>query len=111
MTRRLVALLLMLCLPLQLQAAMLMPMGQPAAAVAAAEPQAMSHCQHVADERGAPADHSGSCDRCVLCHLVGPTPLVAILPALPVARDFAPPVELTHFSHIPEAPQRPPRRA
>ena len=121
MMRRLVAILLMILLPLQVQAAALMPvtsmvgMGQSVQAGAAelASAHDMSHCQHAVDsgDQSPPAGQPAGCDRCVLCHLAVAMFVMPDLAALPQARDYAVPAQRAHFSHIPEAPQRPPRHA
>lgn len=109
MMRRLLAVLLIFCLPLQLQAAMLMPICQHGLDGAVAPAQQSSHCQHDAGDSSAPAGHGDSCDRCGLCHLVVAMPVTPDLPAMPALRDYALPTGEGHLSHIPEAPQEPPR--
>lgn len=114
MSRKFIAIFLMLCLPLQAVAAIAMPFCQPAAAAAMAEHE--MHCDHSAAQaegQQAPQGHA-ACDNCGFCHLASVgliTPSFLQSCELSPARVYELPPEPARASHIPEQPQRPPSSA
>ena len=134
---RFLAIILMLCLPLQAAAALVMPIemllatppavmpGSSSSAEHSANPEhnVMTHCEHAFGDAAsamhdkAPADHApanGSCDSCGLCHLASSAiaPLGnPVTPDLKPARAYTLPSAQRYASHVPEQPQRPPRAA
>jgi ferredoxin len=104
--RRLVLVLVLLWLPLQGVAAVVMPFCKPAHAVPAEHTE--HHAHHAGDQHHAPTLHA--CDDCGVCHLVC-APGVPSEAALSIAQ---PATEHTRFEprgsprFIPDQPQRPP---
>lgn len=113
---RLLMILTALWLPLQMAAAVAMPLCEHGAPQQRDE--AMMHCEHgEAHEQPISAAHDGDahdghvCNACSFCHLAGTSavPSSIFVPlAATQAYDYTLPVALVLISHIPEQPQRPP---
>ncbi|MFN3883412.1 MAG: hypothetical protein ACK4Q4_01465 [Rhodocyclaceae bacterium] len=104
--------LIALWLPIQAAAAVAMPFCRHAPGQAALP--AAEHCHEQAAGQAAPAVPGDlDCDDCSLCHLACSGFLLAAVSAaasLPMADVMVPKLQLASASHIPEPPQRPPRR-